>query len=216
MLHNKFIDALNDHVQNNFWLYVISLLCICTGIVLGIYSVRYMGGFEKSDLVNYIKSFSSAIGSGNIDYKQIFIQTIKNNIPVLIIVWFLGLTMIGVPIILIIDILKGFTIGFTISFIINGMGIRGVWVSLLGVLPQNIIYIPCIIFISVLAMEFSLNMLKDKGGKSWTSNIWLKITSYSVSFALVMIVMVVGFTMESYLTPQILKVVIAGLGSIFV
>ncbi|AYD40579.1 stage II sporulation protein M [Clostridium fermenticellae] len=216
MLHNKFIDALNDHVQNNFWLYVISLLCICTGIVLGIYSVRYMGGFEKSDLVNYIKSFSSAIGSGNIDYKQIFIQTIKNNIPVLIIVWFLGLTMIGVPIILIIDILKGFTIGFTISFIINGMGIRGVWVSLLGVLPQNIIYIPCIIFISVLAMEFSLNMLKDKGGKSWTSNIWLKITSYSVSFALVMIVMVVGFTMESYLTPQILKVVIAGVGSIFV
>lgn len=216
MLHNKFIDALNDHVQNNFWLYVISLLCICTGIVLGIYSVRYMGGFEKSDLVNYIKSFSSAIGSGNIDYKQIFIQTIKNNIPVLIIVWFLGLTMIGVPIILIIDILKGFTIGFTISFIINGMGIRGVWVSLLGVLPQNIIYIPCIIFISVLAMEFSLNMLKDKGGKSWTSNIWLKITSYSVSFALVMIVMVVGFTMESYLIPQILKVVIAGVGSIFV
>lgn len=216
MLQNKFIDILNEHVQNNFWLYVVSLLCVCTGIVLGIYSVRYMGGFEKSDLTNYIKSFSSAIGSGNVDYKSIFIQTIKNNIPVLIAVWFLGLTMIGIPIILIIDILKGFTVGFTVSFIINGMGIKGMWVSLLGVLPQNIIYIPCIIFVSVLAMEFSLNILKDKNNKNWASSIWLKITSYSFSFILVMVIMIVGFTMESYLTPHILKIVIASIGSMLV
>lgn len=213
MLQNKFIDTLNEHVQNNFWLYVVSLLCICTGIVLGIYSVRYMGGFEKSDLISYIKSFSSTISSGNIDYKSIFIQAIKNNIPVLIAVWFLGLTMIGIPIILIIDILKGFTVGFTVSFIINSMGIKGMWVSLLGVLPQNIIYIPCIIFVSVLAMEFSLNILKDKSNKNWASNVWIKITSYSFSFILITIIMAVGFTMESYLTPHILKVVIACIGS---
>ncbi|WP_123053587.1 stage II sporulation protein M [Clostridium sp. JN-1] len=216
MLQNKFIDTLNEHIQNNFWLYVVSLLCICTGIVLGIYSVRYMGGFEKSDLISYIKGFSSTISSGNIDYKSIFIQAIKNNIPVLIAVWFLGLTMIGIPIILIIDILKGFTVGFTISFIINSMGIKGMWVSLLGVLPQNIIYIPCIIFVSVLAMEFSLNILKDKSNKNWASNVWIKITSYSFSFILITIIMAVGFTMESYLTPHILKVVIASIGSMLV
>jgi stage II sporulation protein M len=96
------------------------------------------------------------------------------------------------------------------------MGIKGMWVSLLGVLPQNIIYIPCIIFVSVLAMEFSLNILKDKSNKNWASNVWIKITSYSFSFILITIIMAVGFTMESYLTPHILKVVIASIGSMLV
>lgn len=212
MSENKVLSIINEHIQNNFWLYIISLLCICTGIVLGIYSVRYMGSFEKSDLLSYLKDFSSTINSGNINYKSIFAQTIKSNIPILFAVWFLGLTMIGIPIILIIDIIKGFTIGFTISFVVNGMGVKGIWFSLLGVLPQNIIYIPCIIFASVLAMEFSLTILKDKTSKHWSSNIWLRVTSYSFSFILVMSIMFVGFFMEVYLTPNMIKIIVASIG----
>lgn len=216
MSENKVLSIINEHIQNNFWLYVISLLCICTGIVLGIYSVRYMGNFEKSDLLSYLKNFNSTISSGNINYKSIFIQTIKSNISILFTVWFLGLTMVGIPIILIIDIIKGFTIGFTISFVINGMGIKGIWFSLLGVLPQNIIYIPCVIFASVLAMEFSLMILKDKTSKHWSSSIWLRVTSYSFSFMLVITTMFLGFLMEVYVTPNMIKMIVASAGCIFI
>lgn len=212
MSENKALSIINEHIQNNFWLYVISLLCICTGIVLGIYSVRYMGSFEKSDLLSYLKNFSSTINSGNINYKSIFAQTIKSNIPILFAVWFLGLTMIGIPVILIIDIIKGFTMGFTISFVINGMGIKGMWFSLLGVIPQNIIYIPCIMFASVLAMEFSLMIFKDKTSKHWASNIWVRVTSYSFSFILVVAIMFVGFLMEVYITPNMIKIIVASIG----
>jgi stage II sporulation protein M len=175
-----------------------------------------MGSFEKSDLLSYFKNFNTSISSGNINYKSIFAQTIKSNIPILFAVWFLGLTMIGIPIILIVDIIKGFTIGFTISFIINGIGLKGVWFSLLGVLPQNIIYIPCIIFASVLAMEFSLMILRDKTNKHWTSNIWIRVTSYSFSFILVMAIMFVGFLLEVYITPNMIKIIIASVGRIAV
>lgn len=216
MSENKVLALINKHVQNNFWLYVVSLLCVCTGIVMGIYSVKYMGGFEKSDLLSYLKNFGTAINSGGINYKSIFIETAKSNIPILLIVWFLGLTMIGIPVILIIDIIKGFTIGFSISFIINGMGIKGMWFSLLGVLPQNIIYVPCIIFASVLAMEFSLTILRDKANRQWTSNIWVRVTSYSISFMIVTAFMFVGFFMESYITPNMIKFIVASIGSVIV
>ncbi|KZL94234.1 stage II sporulation protein M [Clostridium magnum] len=212
MSENKILALMNKHVENNFWLYVVSLLCVCTGIVMGIYSVRYMGGFEKSDLLSYLKNFSTTINSGGINYKSILIETIKSNIPILLVVWFLGLTMIGIPVILIIDIIKGFTIGFSISFIINGMGIKGMWFSLLGVLPQNIIYIPCIIFASVLAMEFSLTILRDRANRQWTSNIWVRITSYSFSFMIVVILMFIGFFMEAYITPNMIKFIVASIG----
>ena len=120
--------------------------------------------------------------------------------------------MVGIPIILIIDILKGFTIGFTISFVVNGMGIKGIWFSLLGVVPQNVIYIPCMMFASVLAMEFSLMILKDKTSKHWTSNIWFRVTSYSFSFILVISIMFIGFFMEVYLTPNMIKMIVASIG----
>ncbi|AWI03806.1 stage II sporulation protein M [Clostridium drakei] len=216
MSENKVLGLLNKHVQSNFWLYIISLLCICTGIVLGMYSVRYMGSFDKTDLLSYIKNFNAAINSGNISYKSIFSETLKSNVPILLAMWFLGLTMIGIPIILIIDIMKGFTIGFTISFMVNGMGMKGMMFSLLGVLPQNIIYIPCFILASVIAMDFSMAILKDKSNRQWTSNIWVMVTSYSLSFLLVAAVMFVGFLMETYATPNIVKLIIASVGSIII
>lgn len=209
MLGNKLSTLINKHVKNNFWLYVISLLCVFTGIVMGIYSVRYMGGFEKSDLVSYFNNFTTTVNSGSVNYKSILLQTLKNNVPVILAVWFLGLTMIGIPIILIIDVIKGFTIGFSISFIISQMGIKGVWISLLGVLPQNMIYIPCIIFFSVLAMEFSLMIFKDRSRIQWKSHILVSITSYSISFLMVAMVMCIGFFMETYLTPAMIKLVAA-------
>jgi stage II sporulation protein M len=177
---------------------------------MGIYSVRYMGGFEKSDLLSYLKNFNATINSGSINYKSILIETVKNNIPILLIVWFLGLTMIGIPVILVIDVIKGFTMGFSISFIINSMGIKGIWFSLVGVLPQNIVYVPCIIATSVIAMEFSLMLLKDRG------NIWNKITSYSISFVLVTIFMIIGFLMEAYVTPNMVKFIVANVGSLII
>ena len=117
--------------------------------------------------------------------------------------------MIGIPTILVIDVIKGFTIGFTISFIINQLGIKGIWISLAGVMPQNIIYIPCIIISSVLAMEFSLMIFRDKSRTQWKSHILVSITSYSIYFLIVSMVMCIGFFMEAYLTPNMVKLVAA-------
>ncbi|WP_446899374.1 stage II sporulation protein M [Clostridium sp. LBM24168] len=207
MLDGKISNLINKHVQDNFWLYVITLLCFFTGIVLGIYSVRYMGGFEKNDLLSYLDSFKNAVSSDGINYKAIFIETIKLNIPMIVIIWFLGLTMIGIPVILVIDVIKGFTVGFASSFIINELGMKGIWFVLLGIFPQNIIYIPCIIFSSVLAMEFSLNIFKDRSGNQWKSHVLLKLTSYSITFVFIMAVMCIGLLMEVYLTPNIMKLI---------
>ncbi|MBA5850600.1 stage II sporulation protein M [Clostridium sp. cel8] len=207
MQDSKISNLINKHIQNNFWLYVITLLCFCTGIVLGVYSVRYMGGFEKNDLLSYLNSFKSSINSGNIDYKSILVEALKINIPMIVIMWFLGLTMIGTPVILVIDILKGFTLGFSSSFVINSLGINGIWFDLLGILPQNIIYVPCIIFLSVMAMEFSLTILKDRSNVQWKNHVLIKLTSYSITFIFVIIVMCIGLIMEVYVTPNIIKLI---------
>lgn len=212
MKNNKLLNNFGKHFRENFWLYVIALLCVCTGIVFGIYTVKYMGDMEKSELVSYLNSFTEVMQKSSVSSKSIFFQTLKNNIPLIIAIWFLGLTMIGIPIILLFDILKGYTIGFTIGFMANALGFKGTGISLLMILPQNIIYIPCIIIVSVIAMEFSLNILKDKMNKRWTTNIWVKVVSYSSLFVITAFIMCIGFVIESYISPHVVKMLVSNMG----
>jgi stage II sporulation protein M len=208
MTNGKALINVNEHIQQNFWLYVISLLCILTGIVLGIYTVKYMGTNEKGDLINYFTSFTQNILQGDFKYKAIFIDVLKNNISLIFAMWFLGLTMVGIPVILVIDVIKGFTLGFSISFVINGLGTKGLGVVLIGILPQNIIYIPCVLVASVIAMEFSLSILRDKINKQRLNSIWIKITSYSFVFIITSIFMCTGFLFETYITPSLVKLIL--------
>ena len=216
MINNKLLINFGKHIKDNFWLYIVSVLCFCIGIVVGIYTVNHMGDLDKNNLLSYIKNFTTSITIGNISYKSILIETVKNNFPLIIAIWFLGITIIGIPVILIIDVIKGFTLGFTMTFIINGLGMKGMGLSILMVLPQNFIYIPCIIISSVIAMEFSLMLLKDKVNRQWTNNIGNKIATYSFTFIFITIIMCFGFILESYLTPNIVRLLVKNIGSIFV
>ncbi|MBU3126559.1 stage II sporulation protein M [Clostridium tagluense] len=214
MSSNTLISNINKHIQENFWLYIISILCVFTGIILGIYSVKYMGEIEQNNLVNYLMNFIDPSNTSGISYKLIFFQSLKNNLPVIIFLWFLGLTIVGIPIIIIIDLLKGFTVGFTFSFMISGLGKSGIGIAVLGVLPQNLIYIPCIIFASVVSMEFSIMLLKDKFNKQWTSSISSRIIYYSVIFIVLIAFLFIGIIIESYIAPYFIKNLINGLGSV--
>ena len=214
MSSNTLISNVNKHIQENFWLYIISILSVFTGIILGIYSVKYMGEFERNDLLNYLMNFIDPSNANGISYKLIFLQSIKNNLPVIIFLWFLGLTIVGIPIIIIIDLLKGFTVGFTFSFMISGLGKSGIGIAILGVLPQNLIYIPCIIFGSVVSMEFSVMLLKNKFNKQWASSISNRIIYYSVIFIVIIIFLFIGIIIESYITPYFVKNLINNMGSV--
>ncbi|MBC8060928.1 MAG: stage II sporulation protein M [Clostridiaceae bacterium] len=202
------LNIINKHFENNFWLYIISIFCMFLGIVLGIYTVKYMGPVEKEQLTLYLSKFTNSITQKNINYKDIFFQSIRNNLPIIIGIWFLGLTMIGTPLILIIDIIKGYTLGFTISFIIKGVGVKGIWITLLGILPQNIIYLPCMMFASVSAMEFSLAFFKNNMYKHWATSIFARIATYSLIFVGIFICMCLGFVLEAYITPYLIKMLI--------
>lgn len=212
MKNIKTFANLYEHIHRNLFLYVISLLFLCIGIVLGIYTVKYMGEIEKNTLVSYFLEFTKGIDLTKIDKKHIFLQAVKNNVPIIICIWFLGLSMLGIPIILIVDLIKGFTIGFTTSFVINGLGTKGVLVNILAIFPQNIIYIPCIVIASVTAMEFSLMLLKHNEFKTLKSNSLIRLVPYSTIFLLLLGLMLIGFLLEGYISPNMLNFLVMAPG----
>jgi stage II sporulation protein M len=205
-----------DHFQNNMWLYILSTLCLSTGIVFGVYAVKYMDATQKSTLITSLSNFIKSTSFSNVSYNQIMFESIKNNVPMLIVVWFLGMTMIGIPIILMLDIIKGFTMGFTVTFLINGMGYKGIWLSLLSVLPQNLVYIPCIVIASVISMKFSLTFLSNNAKKHLTNNLLAKLLTYSMMFMIIISVMFIGVSFEAYVSPNVIKLIALSGGSVIV
>jgi stage II sporulation protein M len=173
-----------------------------------------MGKVEKDNLVGWFINYSKDMVADSIDKKYILLKAIKNNISIILMIWFLGLTMLGTPIILVVNLIKGFTIGFTSSLVIKGLGTKGILLNLLVVFPQNIIYIPCIIICSVLAIEFSLILLRTNSTQILNrKNMLLQATTYSTIFIFLMGFMFIGFLIEGYITPSMLKLIVHNLGS---
>ena len=209
-------NAISEHLDENMWLYAVCLVCILTGIVIGIYTVKYMGSVEKKDLTNYFVTFQSNLKSADINRKYILLEILKNNIPMILGIWILGITIVGIPVILIIDIIKGFTFGFTVTFIMDSLGYKGAWFVLMGVIPQNVFYLPCIIVASVLAIRLSVTKLKDKFAKQpgyrYIDN---SVVNYSIAFIIICLCMMFGFMYELYITPSAVKTVVMKIGSGF-
>lgn len=196
-------DFIKRHIMENIWLYILSSVCICTGMVIGIYSVKYLDGTTKNELINYISSFSASRVNSTISMKDLFLTAIKNNLFLIIGIWFLGLTMIGLPIILVFQAIKGFTLGFTFSFLTNVIGTKGIGLAFLGILPQNLIYIPLLLFASVMAMQFSISIVKDNALHK--NGVIKGISRYTVMFVFVGVIMNIGFIIEAVITPNLLK-----------
>ncbi len=212
MTFRNITSNFNKHFHENIGLYLLSILFVFTGIILGMYCVKYLGNEERNTIVKYIVSLSNSSSLEGINNKAILIEVLKNNLPIILGFWFLGLTIVGIPAILFLDIVKGFSLGFTFSFFIYSMKNGGAMLSILGVLPQNLIYIPCTILFSVLAIEFSLNMFKEKLSKNFKGSDGYSIATYTMLFLFTIGIMFIGFFIEIFLTPYLMAFALKSIG----
>ena len=139
------IDKLNNSYRENRIYYFMVLIFFCVGIALGAFMVKYMNVNDSTDLSNYFSSFTESILVSQVENTKLFFNIlIKISITVVIII-ILGFTVFGIPFILLIDLIKGFTLGYTFTFLLTTFNGKGIWLAIVSILPQNIFNIPSFI-----------------------------------------------------------------------
>ncbi len=142
--------VLIDYVIRNKKNFIIIITLFCIGISIGIFFINNSNDIQKEELNKYIANITTKTKeTPEINKFSLLILSIKENVLSILIIWFLGCTIIGGIFIYIAIIYKGFSIGYTIAAIIAVLGIKqGFIIAVISLLLQNIIFLPAYFLIA--------------------------------------------------------------------
>lgn len=203
----EIINKLNLSKKENKFFYFMVFIFFCVGIALGTYIVKYMRASDASDLTSYFSTFAQSIVKEPVNNKALLLNALKKNLILLTVLITISFTVFGTPIILLLDLIKGFTLGYTFSFLISTFEGKGLWLALVATIPQNIIYIPCFIALSIVGIEFSSTKLKDKFFNKGKVNTIVE-RELILKIGVLACVFIIGTLIEAYLGPNIIKFVV--------
>lgn len=181
---------------------------ILLGIISGSIFLVILSSKDKELIVSKINTFMTSIRSNNINNINAFKNAIIENSIYIIIMWILGLSMIGIIINVFLTYLKGFITGFTIGSFIITYKYKGILASLIYVFPTTIINLLITILISVYSFTMTIMLLKSIFNKNNNNSMKGFIRKYFLILLISMGMVLLSSLSESFLLPSMIKLVI--------
>lgn len=180
---NEIFTAVREDILTNVKSYFIVIIIFTVGIFLGVLFINQTQ--DKTEIEKYINTYvdeTKILQNGN--YMAELQKDVKNNVILVILLWFAGTTIIGIPIVLGIILIRGFCLGYTIASCVFVLGkLKGIIFVLITIFLQNIIFIPALMILGVSSIKLYKSIVKDRRKE----NIKLSILKHSiVSFGIML------------------------------
>ena len=198
---SKLASAVKEHIKTNIRPYLFTACILLIGITFGVFFVNNLKTEQAQEIQTYINEFITSLKNGStIDNGKLLQTSIINNLILVIIMWFAGSTVIGIPIVLGIVIYRGFCLGYTVSALIAilGLGKGSIFFSSYMLL-QNLIIIPCILALSVSGIKLYKSIVKDKRRE----NIKLEIIRHTLFSLIMLALLVASSVIEAYISSNL-------------
>ncbi len=197
MIKNVILGYINENIK----IYAIVTLMFLIGWVIGIIFVNNSQEVQQEQINGYINTFIQGIKSdAEISKPEILKNSILSNLGITVLLWFLGSTVIGMPLIYIVILYKGYSIGCTISAIVASLGTgKGIVFILSTMLLQSIIYIPCLLSLAVSGVKLYKQIMEDRR----TENIKIQILRHSMFCVFIFLMLVIAALIETYISTNI-------------
>ena len=129
---------IENHIKSNFGKYMLLMLFFIIGIGLGAFTINGLSSVQRNELTNYMQGFLGLIDAQTIDTASLFRISAIYNLKIILVLWLLGATVIGIPFIFAVVSIRGFITGFTAGFIIRLLGVKGlVFTAIIVLLKLN-------------------------------------------------------------------------------
>ncbi|MDD2203583.1 MAG: stage II sporulation protein M [Bacilli bacterium] len=201
---NKLMPKLKPSSFKGKQLYLFLLLVFLVGILFGSIFITILNEQDKSTVITQITSFFDQIKNNKTDYLNVFKNGLTSNLIYIVAIWLLGISIIGIPIIIMMLFLKGFVIGFSIAAIIAKYKLIGILGALTYIFPHVIIFVLVIFMMSYYSLKLSFGLLRAVIERK-SIHFSEIINRYSFAMLISIIIVVIGSAIETFISPYIIK-----------
>ena len=121
--NNFFSNAVIQHINQNSKLYILLIILFFIGLSIGIIFINNTNEENQNQISSYINSFVDTIKTEDkINLSNLICSSIKNDAIIIALLCFLGSTVVGMPIIYLIILYKGYSLGYTVASIFAALG----------------------------------------------------------------------------------------------
>ena len=190
-----------NHIKNNKRGYVITTILFFIGIIVGVLFINNAQDIKIEEINKFLGELTNKIKTyENIDVTLILVESITSDFIIIIFLWFGASTIIGIPIVYGTILVKGFTIGYTISSIITCFKIwKGTIISLSIMFLHNIIFIPALLATGVSGIKLYQSIMKNKD----KDYIKMEILRHTIFCVFMLVLMIISSFIESYISTNL-------------
>lgn len=167
------------------------------GIVIGNFLIPDTGGEAGVMSAYFLDKFEYM----DIEYNSLFMYIFEKRMKVYIFLVVCGVTTFGSVLAYGYTAWIGISTGAFMSICILRMGMMGILVGVLSLLPQYLIYVPVYVFL-IWRIKENQDLIGNCSGKREKQKIWMK---YLLLMSVAGIVLVAGIFLESNVNPFLMK-----------
>lgn len=204
----KYMDKLKNSIHINKNLFVFLLVIVIVGIVSGSIFSAIIDANDKKLVVSYLNDFFNNVKSGKLSYDTSIINTLFFTVGFAVIIWLLGVSVIGFFIVIFMLFMKAFVLGFSIGSIIINFKLKGILVGAVYAFPHQIINILIFMLLSAFALIVSFKIMKCMSAKK-TLDFKGVMNRYVTVLIFSLVMLVITSVYEAYLMPKILNIALS-------
>ena len=198
----KKMDKLKWLYNSNKKVLIFLFGLLVVGFIFGTVFITMINNSDKTLVKDYITKYIESVK--NVNYFKCMINSLINNLGFILIIWLLGISVIGIPVILFICFGKAFTLGFSISSFILNYKAKGCLYALIYLFPSQIVSLIMYTILTLYSLTFSLRIISSVVNKKTLDFKYLS-TKYIKVLVICIIVSILCSLYDVFVIPNILK-----------
>ena len=204
----KYMDKLKSNIRINKNLFVFLVVIIAVGVAAGSIFVTLLNDTDKVMVSDYLNNFLNNLKTDNLNYSGTLINTIIFTLGAALLIWLLGISVIGFLLILLFLFIKAFSLGFSIGSIIINFNFKGVLIAGAYIVPHHVINMMIYLLISSYALVLSYRLI-NSFTKKQTFEFKNVFNRYLFVLLFSFVVLLISVLYEVYGAPKLISFIIS-------
>ncbi len=200
----KQMDKLKKKTTSNKKIIVFLVGLFLIGLIAGSIFITIISKSDQALVKEYIKEFVNKADKNKLNYLEALKNASLSNGLFIVIVWLLGFSIIGIPIVIFMYFSKAFILGFSLSSFILQYKFKGLLLALIYFFPHHVVNILAYTLILIYSLKISFILINSIIKKK-TISFKAIMNRYLIVFAVSIGMVIVASLYECFVVPFLIR-----------